>query len=464
MLFSNLVFLTVFLPLFFITYFVIKNRTYRNFVLLMFSLVFYAWGEPIYILLMLFSIIINYLFAIEIDKRKDKKRKNVFILAIAINILLLVIFKYLGWLTETINVIPSINLPILKLSLPIGISFYTFQIMSYVISVYQRNVKVQKNIIFLGCYVVAFPQLIAGPIVRYETVAKELNDRKENLHDFAEGTRRFIVGLAKKVIVADNLAYMTDTIFAGSFTDYGAIGAWLGMIAYTLQIYYDFSAYSDMAIGMGRMLGFYYLENFNYPYIAKSITDFWRRWHISLSSFFRDYVYIPLGGNRKKQLRNILIVWLLTGLWHGAAWNFLIWGLYFGILLVLEKFVWGKALAKLPAPIQNIYTLFLVIISWVIFRSNGMSETFEILKSMFFLNGLGSFEYLKYIQVLQFRHIIITILAIIFAYPLYINFQKKIEKNHKLTLALDIFLVILFLVTLVFILSSSYSPFIYFRF
>lgn len=464
MLFSNLVFLTLFLPLFFISYFLINNRKYRNFILLIFSLVFYAWGEPIYILLMIFSIIINYLFAIEIDKNKGKKRKTIFILAMATNILLLVIFKYLGWLTTNINAIPMINLPVLKLSLPIGISFYTFQIMSYVISVFQKNVKVQKNLIFLGCYAVAFPQLIAGPIVRYETVAEELNDRRENLNDFAIGTRRFILGLAKKVIIADNLAYITDTIFAGSFSDFGFVGAWLGIIAYTLQIYYDFSAYSDMAIGMGRMLGFYYLENFNYPYIAKSITDFWRRWHISLSSFFRDYVYIPLGGNRHKQIRNILVVWLLTGLWHGAAWNFLIWGLYFGILLTLEKFVWGKALAKLPSWTQSLYTLFLVIISWVIFRSSSMAEALNILKSMFLFNGTGTIAYLEYIQVLQFRHILVLVLALIFSYPIYINFQKKIEKSVKQTLILDVLLIALFIVTLIFVLSSSYSPFIYFRF
>lgn len=460
MLFSNLIFLVIFLPLFLISYFLINNRKYRNFILLIFSLLFYAWGEPLYIFLMIFSIVINYYLALKINKNKDTKRRNIFILTITINILLLVFFKYLGWITENINFLPGIKIPYLNISLPIGISFYTFQIISYIIGIYKKNTKVQRNIFYLGCYVVAFPQLIAGPIVRYETVCEELENRKENIKDFSEGVRRFIIGLSKKVIVADNLAYICDTIFKGSYTEYGFIGSWIGIIAYTLQIYYDFSAYSDMAIGMGRMLGFHYLENFNYPYIAKSVTDFWRRWHISLSSFFRDYVYIPLGGNRNKQLRNILIVWILTGLWHGAAWNFIIWGLYFGIILIIEKYLWGNKLNTLPVIIQRIYTFLLVIISWVIFRSESLNEVINILKSMFFINGLGNINYLKYIQVLQFRHILVLVLGLVFSYPLY----PKIKERTNNSLIFDILLIILFIITIIFILSSSYSPFIYFRF
>ncbi len=464
MLFSNLIFLFAFFPLFLILYFIIKKRKYRNFILLIFSLLFYAWGEPIYILLMLFSIGINYLLAIKIDTNIEKKRKRLFILTIIINLTLLMIFKYLTWIIINLNALLPIDLPIIRVSLPIGISFYTFQILSYIVSVYKKNVRAQKNLISLGCYVAAFPQLIAGPIVRYETVSEELETRRENLFDFAEGIRRFIVGLAKKVIVADTMAYIADTIFAGTASSYGFVGSWLGIIAYTLQIYYDFSAYSDMAIGLGRMLGFYYLENFNYPYIAKSITDFWRRWHISLSSFFKDYVYIPLGGNKNKQIRNIFIVWFLTGMWHGAAWNFIIWGLYFGILLVLEKFIWGEKLKRRHSVFQNIYTIFLVILSWVIFRSSDINEIFLVLKTMFGFNGLGNITYLKHLQVLQVRQIIILIIGIVFTYPFYKKIKDDFSNNFKRQLLLDFSLIIIFLLTIVFILSSSYSPFIYFRF
>ena len=329
--FSSLIFLFVFFPVFLFSYYIIKNRTYRNIILLIFSLIFYAWGEPIYILMMLLSIIVNYFFAILIDKY-DKQAKYIMIISIVFNVGLLVIFKYTDFFIETFNMIFNSNISKQNIALPIGISFYTFQILSYVIDVYRKNVKVQKNIFFLGCYITAFPQLIAGPIVKYSTIEAELTNRNENLDEIASGIRLFIRGLAKKVIIANNVGYITDSILKLNAVEYGFVGALVAMISYTIQIYFDFSGYSDMAIGMGKMLGFHFDINFNYPYISKSITEFWRRWHISLSTWFKEYVYIPLGGNRVSKARlvfNILAVWTLTGLWHGASFNFLLWGLFY---------------------------------------------------------------------------------------------------------------------------------------
>lgn len=461
MLFSNLEFLFIFLPIFLICYFIVKNRATRNIILLIFSLVFYAYGEPLYVFLMIASIVINYFLAIKIDKSKKEKRKKIFILTIAINLLLLMIFKYTGLIINSINEILNSNITVPNILLPIGISFYTFQIISYIVSVYKKEVKAQKSIIDLGCYITAFPQLIAGPIVRYETVQEELENRKENISDFSYGIRRFIIGLAKKVLIADYLGYAATAIFKTSSV--GFIPAWIGMIAYTLQIYYDFSGYSDMAIGLGRMMGFHFLKNFNYPYIAKSVTDFWRRWHISLSSFFKDYVYIPMGGNRvskKKLIRNILIVWCLTGLWHGASWNFCLWGLFYGIVLLLEKLVLKKYLDKLPNIIRHIYTLLVVVIAWVIFNNESLSSIADILKSMFMVHGLGNMDYLNFVQVLDIKYILALIFGIIFAVPV----KDKIEKLIKNNYVIDTILIFVFLLSIVSILNSTYSPFIYFRF
>ena len=325
MTFSSLMFIFVFLPLFIISYFIFKNNNYRNFIILIFSLIFYAYGEPIYILLMLFSIFINYIIGLCIDK--FDKRQLFLIIGISINLLMLGIFKYTDFIIEIINTLLKTNIGYVNIPLPIGISFYTFQSLSYIIDVYLKKVKVQKNIMNLGCYISFFPQLIAGPIVRYDQIEKELKERKNSIKGFAYGIRRFIKGLAKKVILADNISYICTSIFALEPSNYGFIGALIGIISYSLQIYFDFSGYSDMAIGLGKMFGFNFLENFDYPYISKSITEFWRRWHISLSSFFKDYVYIPLGGNRVEKYRfilNVLIVWTLTGIWHGAQINFMI--------------------------------------------------------------------------------------------------------------------------------------------
>ena len=458
MLFSSLVFIFVFLPIVLLIYYSVKNRNVRNIVLLLASLFFYAWGEYIYVFLMILSIVINYFLALLIDKNKSRKY---LIIAIFVNVLLLGVFKYTDFIITIINVLFNLNISQLNIPLPIGISFYTFQILSYVIDVYLKKVKVQKNILNLGCYISFFPQLIAGPIVRYETIEEQLTNRTETISGFAYGIRRFIRGLGKKILIADNVAFIANSIFALSPTTYGFVGAWVGMIAYSLQIYFDFSGYSDMAIGLGEMFGFKFLENFNFPYIASSVTDFWRRWHISLSSWFREYVYIPLGGNRVKKSRfilNILIVWALTGLWHGASINFIIWGLYYGILLLLEKLVFNKILEKSPKIMQHIYTLLIVIIGWTIFRVTSLTELKDIIGSMIGLNGIGTMKLFISTGIINFSYLIAFILGIILSTPI----LNKIKiKNSYIK---DIVLILLLIVSILYIVVGSYSPFIYFRF
>lgn len=458
MVFSSLVFLFCFFPIFLACYFFCKKRKTRNVVILLFSLAFYGYGEPMYFFLMILSIIINFYLAKIIAK---KNSKSCFIFAIIFNLGLLFFFKYMNFFLDNINNIFSLNIKFLEVSLPIGISFYTFQILTYVIDVYRKKVPVQNSIINLGCYISAFPQLIAGPIVRYSTVNEELEERRENIKDFASGIRRFMIGLGKKAILANELAYIADTLFSATLPQIGFLGVLLGAIAYTLQIYFDFSGYSDMAIGLGRMLGFHYLENFDYPYSAKNITDFWRRWHISLSSFFRDYVYIPLGGNRcsvGKHIRNILIVWLLTGLWHGASWNFVLWGLYYGILLILEKYVLKKYLDYLPNFVKHIYTMFFVVIGWIIFYFTDWNDLTQALTTLFGFHGLGSLAILNHLQIFKLRSIILFIAAILCATPIIGKWFKKES------VASDIVLFIIFLFSVLCILASSYNPFIYFRF
>lgn len=464
--FSSLIFLCVFFPIFIFSYFVFKNRFYRNFILLIFSLLFYAWGEPIYILLMLLSIIINYFLAILIDKYRNKAKLTLLI-AITFNIGLLVVFKYTNFLIDGFNVLFKTNLTRQNIALPIGISFYTFQILSYVIDVYKNNVKLQKNIFYLGCYITAFPQLIAGPIVKYSTIEKELTNRRENLDDISSGIRLFVKGLAKKVMIANNVGYITDSILPLGASSYGFIGALIAMIAYTLQIYFDFSGYSDMAIGMGRMLGFHFDINFDYPYISKSITEFWRRWHISLSSWFREYVYIPLGGNRVGKVRfifNILIVWMLTGLWHGASINFLLWGLFYGIILLLEKLVLKKLLDKTPNIIRHIYVLIIVLIGWTIFRNENLANLKDVFSSLIGLNGFGNLKVFIFTQSLSFKHILALILGIIFSTPILNKINNKLCNYKYGGLIRDIVIIIVFILCIINLVSGSYNPFIYFRF
>ena len=364
-----------------------KVRTYKNLVLLAFSNLFYAWGEPAFILVMIFSIITNYTFGRLIDKYRNKDKLLLW-LSVVFNLGILFIFKYLCFTLNNIGWLLNKDFSSIKIALPIGISFFTFQAMSYVIDVYKKKVEVQKNLFNLGLYISLFPQLIAGPIVRYETISKEIEDRNENFDDFAEGTIRFIQGLAKKVIIANQVALVADAAFETPMNELSTAFAWLGAIAYTLQIYFDFSGYSDMAIGLGRMFGFHFLENFNYPYMASSITDFWRRWHISLSSWFRDYVYFPLGGSRvdskARHIFNLFAVWLLTGIWHGANWTFIAWGLFYFVLLVIEK---QTGLDKKKAWWGHIHTMFFVIIAWVLFRATNIGFAYEYVKVMFVENG-----------------------------------------------------------------------------
>ncbi len=464
MVFSSLTFIFLFLPILCVFYFLFKKILIKNIILLIFSLIFYSWGEPIYIFLMIFSILITYLFSYLINKFSNHK-KIFLVLAIIIVIGILGFYKYADFLINNLNILFNTNIPNLNLPLPIGISFYSFQILSYLIDLYKGKVKHQKNILTLALYISLFPQLVAGPIVRYETIEEELKQRNHNLENIIYGVKRFIIGLSKKIIIANQMAIIADSVFNySSFNELGSLIIWIGAFAYTLQIYFDFSGYSDMAIGLGKIFGFNFNENFNYPYISKSITEFWRRWHISLSSWFKDYIYIPLGGNRKgklKLIRNIIIVWFLTGLWHGAAWNFIVWGLYFACLLIIEKIFLNKILNKLPNFINWIYTMILIIISWVIFRANDLSQAFIYLKNMFSFESSNIKEFL-----LQFPNIsysfIYFIPAFIFMFPIIKYFTK--DQYYRNSLLINIILLILFIIDVTFLMSSTYNPFIYFRF
>lgn len=462
MVFTSISFIYYFLPLLLICYFVVPKK-FRNIILLMFSVLFYFYGEPKYILLMLIEVLISYVVGLLIDKYKNK---NILIIGIFIHVLLFGIFKYFNFVIINVNNLFHSNLNLLNVVLPIGISFYTFQIISYEIDVYNKKVNVQSNILKYFLYVFLFPQLIAGPIVRYQDVNNEIDNRNVTFEMFANGLRRFIIGLSKKVIIANNLGELCNIYL--NLGDKSVLFTWIFAISYMLQIYFDFSGYSDIAIGLGKMLGFNFPENFNYPYMAKSITDFWRRWHMTLSSWFRDYVYIPLGGNKKgvlKQIRNILIVWSLTGLWHGASWNFIVWGLYFGILLILEKFILKKYFSDVPKFIKGIYTLFLVMISFVIFQGDNLSNDFNIIKGLFGLNGElfinnVTLYYLK-------GYVLFIVLGVIGATNYVKNLVIKISngKGKKIINILEpIYLLILLIIVTMYLIDSSYNPFLYFRF
>ncbi|MCX7714558.1 MAG: MBOAT family protein [Clostridia bacterium] len=466
MVFSNAVFVFLFLPIFLAVYFAVPKRSWRNVVLLIFSLFFYGWGEPVYVFLMMSSVFVNYIIAVMMDKRRDRGKLLLF-LGIAFNVLVIGVFKYTDFVIEIINAVFHTDIPAANVPLPIGISFFTFQILSYIIDVYRRDVAVQKNPIYLGTYIAAFPQLIAGPIVRYQTIEEELETRRENISDFASGVRRFIQGFAKKLLIANNVAFVADSILKYTPSEYGFLGGWLAIFAYTLQIYFDFSGYSDMAIGLGRMLGFHFLENFNYPYIATSITDFWRRWHISLSTFFKDYVYIPLGGNRvskTKWIRNILIVWTLTGLWHGASWNFVLWGIYYGIILLLEKLLFLEYIKKLPKTFQHIYAMLIVIIGWAIFRVTSVSEILLLIKALFGGYGLNPAGDYIYAEVFQAKYIAALVCGAIFSMPVARLVYKKLNESTLGRGVSVAIMVVLMLLSVVNLLAGSFNPFIYFQF
>ena len=465
MLFTSISFLYYFLPALIIIYFITPKK-YKNIILLIASLLFYFYGEPKYVFLMILEIIIAYIGAILIDKYKNQS-KNILIITLFIHVFLLIIFKYTDFIIQTINDISNANIKLLNIALPIGISFYTFQIISYIIDVYNGKVKVQRNIIKLATYVSLFPQLVAGPIVRYQTVEKELDNRVHSFNNFAYGIRRFSVGLAKKVLIANALGELCSK--ASATSEGTVVFFWIFGISYMLQLYFDFSAYSDMAIGLGRIFGFHFPENFNYPYISKSITEFWRRWHISLSTWFKDYVYIPLGGNRVsryKQIRNILIVWLLTGIWHGANWTFLIWGLLFGIILIIEKIFLNKFMEKLPSFIRRIYVLFIVMILFIIFSSDNMSVALSNIKGLFGMNGEAFInDYtLHYLN----SYLPVLIIALFGATPFIKILIDKLRKNKYVNNIINILEPILIVVILIvvtsYLIDNSYNPFLYFRF
>lgn len=473
MVFSSLPFLFRFLPLILIFYF-ISPKKYRNGILLVFSLFFYAWGEPVYIFLMILSILFNYIIANRINLFQKEgsyfKSKFTLITSIIINLVLLGFFKYINFFIENTNKLFHLDLDLLQLSLPIGISFYTFQAMSYVIDVYKNVVKVQPNLVTFGSYVSMFPQLIAGPIVQYKMVEKELEHRTETLDGFSNGIQLFLIGLGKKVLLANNIGLLWNEINLLPKDTLPMLTAWIGIIAFTFQIYYDFSGYSDMAMGLGYLFGFHFPKNFNYPYTATSITDFWQKWHITLSSWFREYVYIPLGGNRNgilKQIRNIFIVWLLTGIWHGASWNFIAWGIYYSFLLILEKIVLLKLLNRIPIILRRFYTLFFVILGWVFFSIIDMNGILLYFKSMFGMNGIALFnsESLYFL----YSNGILIVLMIIGSNSLPKRFASYIMKhvtNYPILKAFlsCTFFSILILLCISYLVDATYNPFLYLRF
>ncbi|MCR1898593.1 MBOAT family protein [Irregularibacter muris] len=460
MVFSSLIFLFLFLPIVLICYYSLGNR-FRNPILLIASLFFYAWGEPKYIYLMVFSIMVNYFFGLKVAADSDSNKKFWLGVSVLFNLALLVVFKYADFLFG-----------IKGIKLPLGISFFTFQTMSYVIDVYRKDAEVQRKLSDLALYISLFPQLVAGPIVRYQTVDQQINSRKHSLDKFAEGINRFVFGLSKKVLLANQLALVADGVFASSLSNLSIVESWLGILCYTLQIYFDFSGYSDMATGLGKMLGFDFLENFNYPYISQSVSEFWRRWHISLGSWFRDYVYIPLGGNRVSKIRlyrNLFVVWFLTGLWHGANWTFVIWGLYYGVLITLEKAILGNLLEKLPKIFRHIYLLCIVLIGWVFFRVDHISQGIGFIKIMM---GLGTNPMINNKALVYINDYWYIVLASgIFSTPIVkklkdiaIKINEKSLQNgiayglHSLILIICMFMIVIRLS------SSSYNPFLYFRF
>ena len=473
MVFSSLLFLFLFLPAVLLIYFLAPKKL-RNGVLLVFSLFFYAWGEPKYVFLMLFTIVLDFFLGLLVDRCRQRGKEQgarwTVIFAVASNLGLLAFFKYTDFFLGNINGILHTQLPLLRIALPIGISFYTFQILSYVIDVYRGDTRVQRSIVSFGAYVVLFPQLIAGPIVRYQTVAEELDSRRETLEDFSAGISRFMCGLGKKVLLANNVGLLWEEISGLGAANTPVLTAWIGIFAFAFQIYFDFSGYSDMAIGLGRMFGFHFLENFNYPYQAVSITDFWRRWHISLSTWFKEYVYIPLGGNRKgmaRQICNLLIVWLLTGFWHGASWNFMLWGVYFGVLLILEKLFLLKWLKSAPRWTAHLYTMFLVLISWVIFAFDNLSAGLSYVQAMFGMTGAGLADgrslYLLYTSLPML--VILYFASMDWGKRLLGWISARLKPDSlPLALAQNAAFAGILLLSVAYLVDASYNPFLYFRF
>ena len=472
MVFSSATFLIIFLPVTMVLYYLLgvtitKSTAVKNLILLIASLIFYAWGEPVYIILMLISICFNFFVGKDMDqaKRMNRKKKvrTLFISAVIFNIGVLGFFKYSNFLIENIANITGLGIRPLNLPLPVGISFYTFQILSYIIDLYNGNIRAQRRFLSFALYVSLFPQLIAGPIVKYKDISDQLMYRKEDLSSFSKGLNRFVFGLSKKLILANTLGSVYSFVQDAGTDNISMLTAWVGIICYTLQIYFDFSGYSDMAIGLGGIFGFSFCENFNYPYIAVSVTDFWRRWHMSLSSWFRDYVYIPLGGNRCKVPRvilNLLIVWMLTGFWHGASWNFLLWGLFYGILLILEKYVLAGVINKIPKGLRWFITMICVMVGWVLFSAPSMGEALNYIGAMFgyaisFVDSFGAF--------ILFTNLVLIIIAAICATPIYTALSVRLGEK-RFSKLMVVVTPVLFLLCVIFMISETYNPFLYFRF
>ncbi|MDO4521865.1 MAG: MBOAT family protein [Eubacteriales bacterium] len=471
MVFSSLLFMFRFLPAVLLLYYVLP-ASFRNIVLFVFSLFFYAWGEPKYVFLMLGSITVDYIVGRRIQTSRQKGRdgaaKRWLAMSVIYNLSVLVFFKYTDFILGSVNAVFGTELALLHIPLPIGISFFTFQTMSYTIDVYRGVTAAQRSWLEYGTYVSMFPQLIAGPIVQYKTIAHQLKHRQETTHDFAEGIQRFMIGVGKKVLLANNIGVLWDTV--STMGELPVATAWLGAIAYTFQIYFDFSGYSDMAIGLGRMFGFRFLENFQFPYISRSITEFWRRWHISLGSWFREYVYIPLGGNRQgvaKQIRNLAIVWALTGIWHGASWNFVLWGMYYGVLLVIEKFFLKKVLDRLPGILQNVYTIFFVILGWVLFAFDDMPRVVFYLQSMF---GVAGQELADHTSVyLLYNYAALLILCTLGSTGLPGRAAQRVmqrigERSWLQVILRMVFYAGIFFLSVAYLVDATYNPFLYFRF
>ncbi|URN94932.1 MAG: MBOAT family protein [Candidatus Pristimantibacillus lignocellulolyticus] len=467
MVFSSLLFIVFFLPTVLLLYYISPPK-FRNWILLISSFIFYAWGEPIYIVLLLVSTTTDFWLGkwIGNTQRGERSRKTMLIISIAINLAVLFFFKYAGFLIDNLNNVLGTNIADLDLPLPIGISFYTFQSISYIVDVYRRKVEPQQHWVPFATYIALFPQLVAGPIVQYSTIAAQLNHRKFKESEFAEGIQRFIRGLAKKVLLANNIGLLWDHIQSQPMDTMSIWLAWLGIIAFAFQIYFDFSGYSDMAIGLGLMFGFRFNENFNLPYLARSITDFWRRWHISLSSWFRDYVYIPLGGNRQglwKQLRNIMIVWALTGIWHGASWNFALWGIYFGIILICEKLFLLKWLTRSPRWLQHSYAIILILCGWVLFVFEDMTVMGQYIMSMLGLHEGSIWISDELLFQLRNYFVLLAILVIVSISPKFKWWNRFTKSTSGLIIVWAIHMLLMF-VSIAYLVDASFNPFLYFRF
>ena len=465
MVFSSVMFLFRFLPIFFLIYFLVPGRG-KNVILFLGSLIFYAWGEPVYVVLMLFSTVVDYVNGRLIGRFRGRAQAKFFLVfSVVINLFILCFFKYADFLIQTVNNLTGASLPLLNLPLPIGISFYTFQTMSYTIDVYRSKAKVQKSILDFGVYVTMFPQLIAGPIVKYSSVEENLHNRKTDMVGISRGVKRFVAGLAKKALLANTIGELWAVISAMEFESISVFTAWIGIFAFAFQIYFDFSGYSDMAIGLGKMFGFELKENFAHPYCARSITEFWRRWHISLGSWFREYVYIPLGGNRVGILRhilNLLLVWALTGLWHGASWSFVVWGLYYGVLLILEKYLLHRVTEQIPV-VGTMYAMILVIVGWVFFFSPTLSEAVSYLGAMAGIGVTGITDDAGMYYLLT--SLVLFWLSWVFATPAAARFSRQaMKKPNGFTPFFMAAHMGIFLVAVAYLIHDTYNPFLYFRF